>query len=77
MKIEIWNEEKESEVQPLRLRLLRRDGEIVLTAVDKHGARLEQGDLLAITSTGCLTRYGCVDDAFGLKLNDEGKLEIL
>lgn len=57
----------------LRLNLEEYNGKVVLLAVDANGNRLQQGNLLVISSQG-VERCGAVDRDFGFPVDSEGRV---
>ncbi len=73
MKIEIF-EEKATEENVLRLKLVRDGDSVKVIAVDALGEPLPEGNLLKIRSGGTLYRFGAIDKSLGLSLDSRGRI---
>lgn len=79
MKLEIWQETKETQL-PVYLTLVESGGgspnrAILLVAVDEHGHSLPGGTLLGISPKG-LYLHSIVSPKLGLPLDGEGRLKL-
>ncbi len=75
MRFEIFNPNPEKEVVT-RLRLSKVGGTIKLDAVDESGERIKFGNILAIRPNGAVHLFPSVNESIGLRLNDEGYIDV-
>ncbi len=69
-----WEPEEENNILPMRLRRSTKGDAIILYAVDQHGERIRNCDVLSVSPLG-LRRFVRLDSAIGLPINTLGQIQ--
>lgn len=72
---EIYDEKLHNKEEPVRLRLLRRYGSIMLCVVGKNGEPVPCGSILTISDRG-IQLIGAVSPDIGLPLDNRGRVTL-
>ncbi len=77
MNFEIYEENKPTKEEPVRLRLTKDpDGSISVRAVDTRGVFKEDGHLLRFTTNGVLHRVGVIGVCLGFQLDEQKRIKL-
>lgn len=74
MKLEVFKTPRAETPSPVYIALDQQDHGVLVRAVDEFGAPIPGGNLLAFTDEGTITRYFCVAESLGFKLDADGRI---